>query len=207
VQGDARAGGSDLEADGRTWTCLEGLREGLRSLLVRHCRDESEVEDVIQETFLRAYRYRHGLAREVRLRSWTMRIALNVLSDARRRASRVRCAAPGESLWEELEAPQEDAAADEGDGTYRLGEWELGKEAALEHVSRALSALRLEDRRVLDSFYRGSQSCRTTGQECGIPRHLVKIRLFRARRRLLKGLRRNLALWAQAGGRPRGSQA
>ena len=55
-------------------------------------------------------------------------------------------------------------------------------------------ALRPDDRRVLGSFYGGAGSCRETARECAIPVHLVKVRLYRARKRLTRALRRGLSL-------------
>ena len=83
--------------------------------------------------------------------------------------------APGP--YDELEAP------------FRLGRWELEKETALELMTQALRRLKRADQLVLSSYYGGAQSCRETARECDIPLHLVKVRLFRARRRLLRGIR------------------
>lgn len=174
------------------WQGLEELRGSLRTLLAAHCRDESEIDDVIQETYVRAARYRGRLAGVQSLRSWTMRIALNVLADTRRRVQRLR--ADDEAL-EALESREHDPGEVLlQEPEIRLGRWVFGLESALFHLGRAVEGLRPEDRRVLDSFYRGGQSCRRTSSDCAIPLHLVKIRLFRARRRLLRVLRRRFAL-------------
>ena len=77
---------------------------------------------------------------------------------------------------------------------FRLGRWELEKETALEVMTQALRGLKRADQRVLGSYYGGAQSCRETAAECDIPLHLVKVRLFRARRRLLRAIRARLAL-------------
>lgn len=173
------------------WQGLEELRESLRTLLASHCRDESEIDDVIQETYVRAARYRGRLTGVQSLRSWTMRIALNVLADTRRRVQRVR--ADDEAL-DRLFSRERDPEETLHEPEIRLDRWVFGLESALSHLARAVEGLRPEDRRVLDSFYRGGQSCRRTSSDCAIPLHLVKVRLFRARRRLLRALRRRFAL-------------
>jgi len=191
--GAPRAGANRAGAIGAgAWDGLEELRGGLRALLARCCRDENEIDDVVQETLLRAARYRAGPIERDQLRSWAWRIARNVLADSRRRAGRITYAAPGARVWEYLEAP--DPAAEPGEEpSFRLGPWVLEKELALARLGGALDELRDEDRRLLRSFYAVGTS-RGTSAACGVPEHLVKVRLFRARRRLVRSLRRRLAL-------------
>lgn len=189
-----------MERTCASWCGLEELRDVLRCFLSRHCRDPNEIEDVVQETFLRAAHYRANLCDDQRLRSWTMRIALNVLTDRQRRSTRLVPAHSGEILFDGVELHGEDGEdEDEAEPEFRVGRWLVGKEAALSHLGGALASLRQEDRRVLDSYYGGRGSCRETAEECEIPTHLVKVRLFRARQRLVRAIRRRLAL----GQRPR----
>jgi DNA-directed RNA polymerase specialized sigma24 family protein len=87
------------------WEGLEELRDGLRAFLVRQCPDENEIEDVIQETFLRAARYRRR--RPVQsLRPWALRIALNVLANARRRIVRTQASPADEPFDPPAEEPE-----------------------------------------------------------------------------------------------------
>lgn len=175
------------------WGGLEELRDPLRFFLSRHCRDESEIDDVIQDTLVRAARYRSNLTETGRLRSWTMRIALNVLSDARRRGRRFCSPATAETQLEALEAREPSPEVYASEPEFRFAGRSVGKEVALEHLARATATLQDDDRRVLASFYGGPQSCRFTARECSIPPHLVKVRLFRARQRLLRAVRRSFA--------------
>jgi len=172
-----------------SWQGLADLRRGLRAVLSRRLPDENEVEDVIQETYLRAARYRERLQDDRRLRSWTTRIALNVLSDRRRRERRFLATDPADQV---LERDVEGESSAPLDAPVFLGPWEVERECALGLLARALTRLRESDRRVLGSFYGGEGSCRDTAHECDIPPHLVKVRLFRARRRLSKAMRREL---------------
>jgi RNA polymerase sigma-70 factor (ECF subfamily) len=171
------------------WHGLADLRGGLRSVLLRRLPDENEVEDVIQETYLRAARYRGRLQDGRRLRSWATRIALNVLSDRRRREQRYLSTEPGDRV---LEREAEAGGPALPEAALSLGRFEVERERALLVLARARRRLRESDRRVLDSFYGGAGSCRATAEECGIPPHLVKVRLFRARRRLSRAVRREL---------------
>ena len=172
------------------WDGLEELRGMLTCLLARHTPDANEVDDVIHETFVRAVRYRRNLTDGSRLRSWATRIALNVLSDRKQRAAR--------ALTGRDEAGLDAVAAREVEGSddavYRLGRFEVDREKALSLLRSSVACLRPEDRALLTSFYRGDQSTRATARECDIPAHLVKIRLFRARRRLVRLMRHRMAL-------------
>jgi RNA polymerase sigma factor (sigma-70 family) len=175
--------------DAGAWDGLEELREVLRGFLLRHCSDENEVEDVIQETYLRAARYRRG-HRVQSLRPWAMRIALNVLADARRRVVRTQ-AQPDAPEPGELPARP---VARPADSSYRVGDLWLDGEAARELVLHTLGRLRAKDRALLDSYYAGDKRTSVAAAECGVPQRLVKVRLYRARQRLLQALRHRIAL-------------
>jgi RNA polymerase sigma factor (sigma-70 family) len=182
-----------------TWEGLEGLRPVLRSFLARQCTDENEVDDVVQETYLRAARYRAGLVEPRRLKAWTLRIAANVLMDRRQRASRYVGSFRGPGTPEEDGSPsgatpEPAAPEEEPEPPLTIGRFEVERADAVGLLRRVLGGLRDDDRRVLDSYYGGSQSCRRTGDECGIPAHLVKVRLFRARQRLCRAMRHRIAL-------------
>jgi RNA polymerase sigma factor (sigma-70 family) len=192
--GHAEVGSVETAQRAHSWSGLEEIREPLRCFLSRHCRDENEIDDVIQDTFVRAARYRSKLADAARLRSWAMRIALNVLSDARRRAQRLQLSLTEEGAADGIEAREPVPELCVSEPRLRLGSWVIGKQAALDHLAAALSGLQADDRRVLGSFYGGTQSCRQTAQDCAIPQHLVKVRLFRARKRLLRAMRRRFAM-------------
>jgi len=172
------------------WDGLEEMRDGLRAFLIRHCPDENDVEDVIQETFLRAARYRraHNVKR---LRPWAMRIALNVLADSKRRGVRTQAEPRSTDEGFDPPAPREPSSAD---SSYRVGELWLDGDSARELVLHTLGWLRPQDRELLDSYYAGGLRTRIAADECGIPQRLVKVRLYRARQRLLAALRHRASL-------------
>jgi RNA polymerase sigma factor (sigma-70 family) len=183
--------GTVVEADpvAGAWEGLEEMRDGLRTFLARQCQDENDVEDVIQETFLRAARYRRA-HRVKSLRPWTMRIALNVLADSKRRIVRTQAEpAAGEPF-----DPPARVEPTPGDSCYRIGGTWLDGESARELVLRALGRMRDSDRALLDSYYGGELRTRAAAEECGIARRLVKVRLYRARQRLLLALRHRATL-------------
>jgi RNA polymerase sigma-70 factor (ECF subfamily) len=172
------------------WGGLSELEPMLRRYLGRRCRDESELEDVLQETLLRAARYRAALAESGRLAHWATRIAGNVLRDHVRRH---RCAELSDPGLEGL-ASRERPPGFEPEPQLRWGTMVVAQGTALQHMGIALEGLKLDDRRVLRSYYGGGQSCARTAQECELPLGLVKVRLFRARRRLARALRQRLRM-------------
>ena len=180
---------TERRPEGPVWDGLEEMRDGLRSFLARQCSDENDVEDAIQETFLRAARYRRA-HRVQNLRPWTLRIALNVLADARRRGVRTQAQS---ALPEPIDPPVPPEASP-ADCAYRVADFWLDGEAARELVLHALGAMREQDRQLLDSYYGGALRTQASAEECGIPRRLVKVRLYRARRRLVHALRQKVAL-------------
>jgi RNA polymerase sigma factor (sigma-70 family) len=180
---------------GAAWQELAALEPMLRRYLRRRCRGVCDLDEVVQETLLRAARYRRGLSDDRRLRAWVLRIALNAVADHLRR----RLRAPA-SFGEDFD-PDLDLYTREGEGSecadeapIRLGAWLLEREDALRLLSQELAQLRAEDRAVLDHYYQRALSCRETADACGIAPDLVKVHLFRARQRLLRAMRRRLSL-------------
>ena len=179
------------------WGGLEGLEPELRRYLRRRCRDASEEDDVVQETLLRAARYRPSLLEPDRLGGWSQRIAANVLRDRRRRESRLAGGEWGAAGLDALPDPDEGGAEEER--LVRVGEVDLELGVVLGHLERALRGLRERDRRVLRSYYQRGGGTARVARELGIARGLVKVRLYRARQRLGVALRQRLAEERPAG--------
>jgi RNA polymerase sigma-70 factor (ECF subfamily) len=64
--------------------CNERLYRAVRSIL----RDEHDVEDVLQDAYLSAYRHLGEFAGRARFSTWMIRIAINHALDRRRRSAR-----------------------------------------------------------------------------------------------------------------------
>jgi len=190
-----------IETGAEAWRGVDDLCGFLRRVLAARCRDEFELEDVVQEACVRAARYRGTLADEARLRPWAARIALNVLKSRARRQQDTRQRPLEEGEENALAEPEADAGALD---LFRAGPWLVEREEALIHLRLALARLRDDDRRLLAAFYDGGQSCRTAAQVCELTPGLAKVRLFRARQRLLRLVRRRISLsasrWIDADG-------
>ena len=175
------------------WGGLEGLEPELRRYLQRRCRDASEMDDVVQETLLRAARYRPGLIESERLGGWTQRIAANVLRDLRRRETRLRRVDPEVRPLDHIQSSEAPLWEVQGERHVRVGDVSLELGLVLDHLEGALGVLREGDRRVLRSYYQRECCAVRTARELGIARRLVKVRLYRARQRLGQALRQRLA--------------
>ena len=175
------------------WRGLEEIRPALETFLARRCRDQNDADDIIQETLMRAARYRGSLTDNGRLGAWATRIAGNVLTDRRRNEQPVG----GEELLDLLPDPRAAVEDQVGEPELRCGPWILERRAALACLDGARAGLSAQDRRVLDAYYTRGQSCGTISLEHDIPRHLVKVRLFRARQRLFRAFRQRASRVAQ----------
>ncbi len=135
------------------WSGLSEVEPVVRGWLGRRCRDQSDVDDVVQDTLLRAARYRGGLTRPERLASWAVSIAANTLRD-RRRARSGRFVAEDTGL--DLEECVFDArpTGERGDDTLLwIGGCCVTTCDALEHLHAALRTLRPADARLLLEHY------------------------------------------------------
>jgi len=179
------------------WVGLEEQRTNLVRFLRRRCRDSNEVEDIVQETLLRAARYRRRLERPERLRAWISSIAANVLADRARKESRMQRHLGDEHLLDALPARDSRECVLNEEDDVRCGNWRVDREKALRCLSSELHGLDQDDRELLLSFYGGDGGCREVATEYGVTPSVVKVRLFRARNRLLRALARRFALVEQ----------
>jgi RNA polymerase sigma-70 factor, ECF subfamily len=144
-------------------------------------RDESDVEDVMQETYLAAFRHLDGFAGRARFSSWLVRIAVNRALDRRRHAGR---SVPFDPMRED---PETAHAAPGRDPEQELGARELVRllEAAIEalpqHFRTAYVLRELEGMELADA-------ARCLGVEAAT----VKTRVHRARRLLREALGREI---------------
>lgn len=144
-------------------------------------RDPSDADDLVQETFLRAYRYWHTFQPNTDCKRWLSQICRNVLVDSRRR-ERYETAVEDAEL-ESLAAVRihkAAVAAGLGDLYARidLGPAILAAIARLDPIFREIVVLSdIEER-----------SYEEIAQQLEIPLGTVRSRLYRARRHLQEDL-------------------
>jgi RNA polymerase sigma-70 factor, ECF subfamily len=145
--------------------------KALHGYVERFCPDRASADDIVQETFIRAWRHLAQLRADNRpIRPWLFQVARNLLTDADR-AARAR------PMTVHAERP-EDARDDSG--LDQVLDRELVS-AALQHLSPAHRTV------LIETFYRGG-TLATIARQLGIPHGTARSRLYYA----LHALRRQL---------------
>ena len=170
---------------------LEGDRESFTPLVVRYqprlfamarryARREDEVEDVVQEILLKAFRkldtYRHKAPFE----HWLMRLAVRTCYDFLRKHQRNR-----EHTATELGGEKDHDIFDQF-GTDN--EAEFNRQAAKQLVDRMIAGLLPEDQMVITMLELERRPVKEISKLTGWSESLVKVRAFRARGKMRKML-------------------
>lgn len=173
------------------WGGLREVEAVVRGWLWRRCRHDSDVDDVVQDTLLRAARYRGRLEHSERLAGWALSIAANTLRDRKRRERRCASADGGELDLDQLAGAGRACESPAGSSALRIGGVWVTTEEALEELREALCGLRPSDRELLLEFY-GGASMRELAGRLGVGTTAIKCRLYRARRGLTRVLEQRL---------------
>ena len=175
----------------------EQQREWVRRYLRRRVRDQDVVEDLTQETLLRAYQHVQHLRQPDAHRVWLLRIAYHVAMDWFRRDARQEAC---ESLGQPELVAAEEPAVDER--SLSAGDHAM--------LLLAMRQLQPRDRILLIAHYYVGFSCQEISDRIGLSVANVKVRMYRARRQMREllpvpnGWRPQAALTESPGpGRPR----
>jgi RNA polymerase sigma-70 factor, ECF subfamily len=145
--------------------------KALHGYVAQFCPDRASADDIVQETFIRAWRHLPQLSADGRpVRPWLFRVARNLLIDADRAARARPMMVPGQ--------PAGDAGTDSG--LEEILDRQL-LSAALQHLSPAHQLV------LVETFYRGGTMA-TVARELGIPHGTARSRLHYA----LDAMRRQL---------------
>ena len=138
-------------------------------------RDSCDVEDVMQEVFIKVYRGLGGFRGEAKLSSWIYQIARNeALNRARKKDF------PGTPLDDvRLETPEDSRP----DAQYR-------RKIEREYLETCLSELEEDFRVVLELRYMGEMSYAEIGETMGLPIGTVKTYIHRAKIELKRVMNR-----------------
>jgi RNA polymerase sigma-70 factor (ECF subfamily) len=173
-----------LAGDGAGFEALMRRHHGALARMLRAIvRNPEDAEDLLQETFLRAYRYLHRFDRSRPFAPWLMCIGANLARNHLRRL-RVR-----------QEVPLEDGGGEEGEGMFE-GAWladartaqDLGHRELLARTREALELLPEDQRAVLEMRLLGEMSYKEIAAALDLPIGTVMSRLSRARSRIQAGL-------------------
>ena len=145
----------------------------LRAVITRYFREEEDIQEALQDTFVRMYRALPGFRRECKLSSWLCRIAISMAINR----------------YKSKRKPYQMVEVDALTESYHLA----GIPEALECIERqetslwlkqALSLLSANDASVLSQYYLSGLSVEEICQATGLTESNIKTRLLRARRRL-----------------------
>jgi RNA polymerase sigma-70 factor (ECF subfamily) len=185
---------------------IERIRRGqpraMEALIRRHnrmlyrtaraiLRDDAEAEDVVQETYVQAYRSLATFRGESKLSTWLVRIAANKALMQRRRSARAVMVVPIDTATANPDEGWGDQMANEAgpeDETLR-GEMRMLLDARIDELPdgyRAVFVLR-----AVKDF-----SVKETATALGIPGATVRTRYFRARNLLRESLAREIHVFA-----------
>ena len=169
--------GSDAAAVARA---RAGDREAFRVLVEKHSRNvfrlafrmtrsEEDAEDVVQETFLKAYRNLHRFAGRSEFSTWVHSIAANCALDLLRRR------APREQRTRPLEAEALEAAANGTTPERALFGSEVGRQ-----VARSLDRLSVMERSAFVLRHFEGRTIAEIGKTLGVKSGAAKNCVFRA---------------------------
>jgi RNA polymerase sigma-70 factor (ECF subfamily) len=144
----------------------------------RYARRESEVEDIVQEVFIKAYQKLGGFRGEAPFEHWLMRLAVRTCYDFLRSHQRNR-----ETAFTELSPPEIDW----------LDRYVADPESASEHadaarqlIERVMASLSPPARLVITLLEIEERSVKEIAEMTGWSVPLVKVRAFRARAEMRK---------------------
>jgi RNA polymerase sigma-70 factor (ECF subfamily) len=148
----------------------------------RYARRESEVEDIVQEVFIKAFQKLDGFRGEAPFEHWLMRLAVRTCYDFLRSHQRNRETpftelTDAESDWLDRFVVQPDSASEEA-------------EAARQLIDKVLSRLSPPARLVITLLEIEERSVKEISVITGWSVPLVKVRAFRARAEMKKILTR-----------------
>jgi len=154
--------------------------DALYNTALRMTRNAQDAEDLVQETFLKAYRHFDKFEPGTNLKAWLFKIMKNTfINDYRKRQAQ-----PPESDFAEIEGAFESQVSEEATQQIRNPEEEALADVLDEDVQRALDALPADYRMVVLLTDLEDFSYREVAEILDIPVGTVMSRLYRGRKRL-----------------------
>jgi RNA polymerase sigma-70 factor (ECF subfamily) len=144
----------------------------------RMCRNESDAEDLVQETLLSVFRHLNDFRYETKFKNWLYRVAANTCLKKRRRS---KYAPEPDLSLEELARPEEAENLDQVPEWARMPLEQLLNEELLETLSQAIWSLPEKYRIVTVLRDVEEFSTEETAQILHLSPANVKVRLHRAR--------------------------
>ena len=173
-----------MENVATNWDGLAERRGRLEKKVSGWSRDKSVVDDVVQETMIRAARYRGGLREPQRMDSWMERIAWNVLKSYVSREARRATSVLDERQLDTAEGREPDPEIQLVEEVRWVCDMEVESERLTALLEAAIRALPEHERLMIRAAYSGQMTPCAISEAFGVRRALVKSRLYRIRQKL-----------------------
>lgn len=147
------------------------------TLVWRMLKNKEDTEEVTQDVFIKALKKLPGFRKESKFSTWLYRIAYNESISFLRRQRNLQ------SLDDNSPEPQIEARAIDS----------LKEEERLRYIQQALDQLQAEDAAILTMFYLQDLSLQEIADITGQQSNTLKVRLHRARKRMLHKMETLLA--------------
>jgi len=178
------AGGQREEAAERFGAIVEQQQRRAARIAYYHLRDPAEVDDVVQEAFLRAFRYLPSFRDAQFFVLWFTRILVNACFD-RLRAKRRR------ARWLVPSDASESLAAEGPPGSESSPEATLLAKERWANLKAAIGRLPARQRTAVILIHLEGRSAREVSVVMGLSESTVRVHLFRAARKLRRLLDRD----------------
>ncbi|MEM9379723.1 MAG: RNA polymerase sigma factor [Planctomycetota bacterium] len=174
------------------WGALASLRPVVLAFLRARCRDPHQAEDLTHDTLLRAARSGTPLRGVARPSAWALQIAANVHRDQARRDARQRLVPSDHAALREVIGNEPVPGDAPPQRRYDVDGRSIEGDDLMREVRGVWSRMLPRDRSILSAYYLEQGGRDRAARACGIRADLVKVRLFRARRRLELAVRARL---------------
>ncbi len=173
--------------DGDQRSCAEIVqryRPQIFNLIIRMVRTREEAEDLVQETFIKAFHSLPSFNAEYAFSTWLYKIAVNNCIDYFRK-KRLKTT----SIDTPIAAKDGDLTREFPDEQTKGPDFGLIEEEHKNYIQAAIESLPAKYREAIVLRHVNDKSYEEISEELGVPIGTVKVRIFRAREMLKKKLR------------------
>jgi RNA polymerase sigma factor (sigma-70 family) len=151
------------------------------TLALRFTKSREDAEEVAQDSFIKVYKALSSFKQESKFSTWLYTVVYTTAMTSLRKRNTNTVALDDEDNFIQIENYTSVTDANSAENRSRSF-----------YLNQAISQLSADDATVLTLFYHAEQSLEEIALIMGIETNGVKIKLFRARRRLKEQLERNL---------------
>ena len=159
---------------------VDSYKDLVFTLAIRMLGNREEAEEVSQDVFIKVYKSLPNFKGDSKISTWIYRIAYNTCLDRIKKIKKKR-------MHTDLDHIDQIAYADLDTAFDKMVQAERS-----EMIDRCLSELSAEDAGVLTLFYLEEKNLQEIEETTDLPVNTLKVRLFRARKRLASVMEKNV---------------